>query len=288
VSRPVIITCAVNGGSAAALAEHDAIPVEPRQICASALEAVAAGASIVHVHVRDPETSRASNQFNLYAEVARLWRAAGTEALLNLTCSMDGHIALDGVDRLGEATTLRSPRERVRHALELRPEIGTLDCGVMGAGESIFVARMSDLREMAGLFRDAGIKPEIECFDFGHIENARSLIVEGLIAPPPFIQICLGAGYGAPADPHCLRGMRAMLPDGVTWAAFACGPAELPVLAETVLSGGHVRVGLEDNRRLLDGRPATNAALVAQAVQIIQGLGERVATPAEARELLRI
>jgi uncharacterized protein (DUF849 family) len=288
VPRDVIITCAVNGGSDAALAENPALPISPAQICEAALEAAEAGAAIVHIHVRDPITGKPSNEFALYAEVMERLRAPATDVLINLTCSMASLVALDveGGVRLAEGTTLDTPRARVRHALELKPDIATIDCGVFAIGEAIFVGRFSDLREMGRLYAAAGIRPELECFDLAHIETAKRLIAEGEIAAPPFIQICLGTGYGAPDNVAALDGMRAQLPAGAVWAAFGCGVRQLALVPDIVRAGGHVRVGLEDSRVMVDGTLATNGGLVSAAAGMIRELGHRPASVARAREIL--
>jgi uncharacterized protein (DUF849 family) len=290
MARPIIVTAAVTGGSVAALREHPAIPRSPAEICAACVASAEAGAAIVHVHVRDPETGLPSNRFELYAELMERLRASGIDALVNVTTSMDGHLVLQKGEAvaLSPRSTLGTPEARLRHVLTLRPEIATLDCGVMAHGEAIFVARHSDLTAMAKLMRDAGLKPEIECFEPGHVENARRLIAEGAFAGPPFLQICLGTGYGAPTDLGLLRAMHGILPDGVVWAAFGCGPGQLDILDETIRLGGHLRVGLEDNRLNAAGAQADNGALVREAVSRIGAAGHRAATPAEARAILGI
>jgi uncharacterized protein (DUF849 family) len=286
----VIITCAVNGGSDAALSEHPAIPKSPAEICNAVVAAAKAGAAVAHIHVRDPVTGKASNEFALYAEVMRLVRQAAPDILINLTCSMASLVMLDMDDgvRLAPGTTLDEPAARIRHALELRPDIATIDCGVFGIGEAIFVGRPSDLTAMGVAFRGAGIRPELECFDLSHMENAKRLIARGVIEPPPFIQICLGTGYGAPDNVAALHGMRAQLPEDAVWAAFGCGQRQLGLVPEIVHAGGHVRVGLEDSREMPDGSRATNEGLVAAAATLIRSAGRRPASAARAREILRL
>jgi uncharacterized protein (DUF849 family) len=286
----VIVSCAVTGGSSAVLAKHPNIPKTPSQIAEAALEAAKAGAAIVHIHVREPETGAPSNRFELYEQVVKKLRDAATDVLINLTCGMDGSLTIDSVDPLeiGKATTLKNPTGRCIHAIKLKPELATLDCGVMSSGESIFVARMSDLREMAALMREAGVKPEIECFELGHIENAKKLISEGKIDSPPLFQFCLSTGYGAPAVPIVVQAMREILPSGAIWGGFGCSADQMPAVAQLVALGGHVRVGLEDNIYLRRGVLASNAQLVENAVGIIERMGASVATPAEAREILRV
>ncbi|MGY2891283.1 uncharacterized protein (DUF849 family) [Bradyrhizobium sp. USDA 4524] len=290
MSRKVMVTCAVTGGSSAILAKHPNIPKTPAQIAEAALEAAKAGAAIVHIHVREPETGVPSNRFELYEQVVKKLRDAATDVIVNLTCGMDGSLTLASLDpiNIGKATTLKNPIERCIHAIKLQPELATLDCGTMIFGESMYVARMSDLREMATLMREAGVKPELECFELGHIETAKNLISESKIDAPPLFQFCLGTGYGAPAVPIIVQAMREILPSGAIWGGFGCGAGEMPAVAQLLTMGGHVRVGLEDNIYLRRGVLASNAQLVENAVGIIERIGASVATPAEAREILGV
>lgn len=290
MSRKVIITCAVTGGNSAVLAKHPNIPKTPSQIADAALEAANAGAAVVHIHVRDPDTGLGSNRFELYEQVVKKLRDAATDVIINLTCGMDGELAIDSVDpiTIGKASTLRAPMGRCLHAIKLQPELCTLDCATLLFGDRIYVARMSDLREMATLMHEAGVKPELECFDLGHIETAKKLISEGSVDGPGLFQFCLSTGNGAPATPIVLQAMRELLPSGAIWGGFGCGADEMPMVAQVVSMGGHVRVGLEDNIYLRRGVLASNAQLVENAVGIIERMGDSVATPAEARKLLGV
>ncbi|WP_256464881.1 3-keto-5-aminohexanoate cleavage protein [Bradyrhizobium sp. 164] len=159
--------------------------------------------------------------------------------------------------------------------VKLQPEISTLDCATMTFGERIYVARMSELREMAALMRKAGVKPELECFELGHIETAKKLVSEGTIEGAPLFQLCLSTGNGAPALPIVLQAMRELLPKGAIWGGFGCGEDEMPIFAQTVTMGGHVRVGLEDNIYLRRGVLASKAGLVENAVGIVERMGGR-------------
>ncbi|WP_407114542.1 3-keto-5-aminohexanoate cleavage protein [Bradyrhizobium sp. LMG 9283] len=290
MSRKIIVTCAVTGGNAAVLAKHPNIPKTPPQIADAALEAAKAGAAVVHIHVRDPDTGAPSNRFELYEQVVKRLRDASTDVIINLTSGAAGELALDSVDpiKIGTATTLKKPTERCLHAVKLQPELTSLDCGTMAFGERIFVARMSDLRELAKLMREAGVKPELECFDLSHIETAKKLISEDTIDAPPIFQFCFSTGYGAPAVPVAVQAMRELLPSGAVWGGFGCGVDEMPMVAQLVAMGGHVRVGLEDNIYLRRGVLASNAELVDNAVGIIERMGSSVATPAEARAILGV
>lgn len=290
MSQKVIITCAITGGNTAVLAKHPNIPKTPSQIADAALEAAKAGAAVVHIHVRDPDTGHASNQLELYERVVKKIRDAAIDVVINLTCGMDGELVLDSIDpiKIGKASTLKNPMERCLHAIKLQPELATLDCGTMNFGERIFVGRMSDLREMANLMRQAGVKPELECFDVGHVQTANKLVSEGLIDSPAVFQFCLSTPYGAPGTPLVLQAMRELLPPGAVWAGFGLGAAEMRMVGQIVSMEGHVRVGLEDNIYLRRGVLASNAELVENAVGIIERMGASVATPAEARAILGV
>jgi uncharacterized protein (DUF849 family) len=182
---------------------------------------------------------------------------------------------------------MTDPLERVRHVVELKPEMCSLDTATMNFGETAFVNTPAHLRIMAKAILDAGVKPEIEAFEPGHVVLAKSLIDEGLIAKPPLFQICLGVPYGAPATTRSMLYMLDLLPDGAQWASFGISRWQFPMAAQAVVLGGHVRVGLEDNLYLDHGVfSPSNAALVERAVTIVQALGAELATPDEAREIL--
>ncbi len=288
MSRPVIITCALTGGAELS-GKNNAVPVTPREIADSAIEAARAGAAIAHIHVRDPQTRRASMKLELYREVVDRIRQSGVDMLINLTTGA-GASFIPGAEepRIPDPrSSLSHPDTRVAHVLELKPDVCSLDVGSMNFGEVVFVNTPAHLRQMARAILDNGTKPELEVFELGHIRLARHLIDSGLIASPPLFQICLGIPWGAPATSETMLAMRDHLPDGAIWAAFGIGAAQFPMVAQAVLLGGHVRVGFEDNLYLSRGVPApSNAALVEKAVRIIQELGDHPATPHEARSLL--
>lgn len=290
MSRPVIITCALTGGAELS-GKNTAVPVTPREIADSAIEAGRAGAAIAHIHVRNPETGRASMRLELYREVVDRIRQSGVDMLINLTTGA-GASFIPGAEepRIPDArSSLTDPERRVAHVLALKPDVCSLDVGSMNFGEVVFVNTPAHLRRMARAILDNGTKPELEVFELGHIRLARHLIDNGLIASPPLFQICLGIPWGAPATPETMLAMRDHLPDGAIWAAFGIGATQFPMVAQAVLLGGHVRVGFEDNLYLARGVPApSNAALVEKAVRIVQELGEDPATPNEARHLLRL
>jgi uncharacterized protein (DUF849 family) len=188
-------------------------------------------------------------------------------------------------------TDMAGATERLEHVAELEPEICTLDCGSMNfaaGGDYVLVNTPAILRSMARRVRDLGVRPELEVFDTGHLVLVHELIDEGLIEPPPMIQLCTGIPYGAPDDPSTLLAMVNRLPEGAVFSTFSIGRMQLPFVAMAALVGGNVRVGLEDNLYLSRGRLASNAELVERAVHILEGMNVRVLGPGEVREKLRL
>jgi len=284
----VFITCAVTG-SADSVGKNRHVPVTPEQIAAAALEAHAAGAAIVHLHVRDPLSGAASRDPKLFRDVVQRIRQAGTDVILNLTGGMGGDLMIGPEDaplKFKAGTDFVGPRERIQHVIELKPEIGSLDCGSLNFDESLYGTTPGYLRSMARAYQQQGIRPELEVFELGHIELAKQLLAEGLIDQPPLFQLCLGIKYAAPATPQAMLAMRDALPPGALWSAFGLGRMQMPMVAQAVLLGGNVRVGLEDNLYLDRGVPATNAQLVERARRIVELLGARVLSAAETRECL--
>jgi uncharacterized protein (DUF849 family) len=287
MNQEVIISCAVTGAGDT-VGKHPAIPVTPRQIADAAIEAARAGAAIAHLHVRDPLTGKAARNPALYREAVGYIRESGVDVVINLTAGMGGDFVFDPENpgRGGPGTDMADAAERVAHVEELRPEICTLDCGSLNFGNAAFLATADLLREMARRIQAAGVKPEIEAFELGHIRLAKQLMKEGLIDDPALFQLCLGIPWGAEATTEAMVAMRNHLPSGCNWAGFAIGRLQMPFVAQAVLLGGNVRVGLEDNIWLDRGVPASNGSLVERAREIIERLGARVLTPAEARAKL--
>ncbi len=287
MNHEVIVTCAVTGAGDT-VGKHPAIPVTPKQIAEAAIEAAKAGATVAHCHVRDPKTGRGSRDPQLYREVVDRIRSSGTDVIINLTAGMGGDLEIGpGEDpmRFGAGTDLVGGLTRLAHVEELLPEICTLDCGTLnfGDGDYIYVSTPAQLRAGAKRIQELGVKPELEIFDTGHLWFAKQLLKEGLLDAPPLFQICLGIPWGAPADTTTMKAMADNLPPGAQWAGFGIGRMQMPMVAQAMLLGGHVRVGLEDNIWLDKGVPATNGTLVQRAVEIIERLGGRALTPAEGR-----
>lgn len=291
MNRKVIVTCALTGaGDTTGRSEH--VPVTPEEIAQDAIEAARAGASVVHIHVRDVVTKQGSRDVALYREVVRLVRDSDVDPVINLTAGMGGDLFLDPGEPTKQlpGTDLVSGLERLAHVEELRPEICTIDCGSLnfGEGSQLYISTPDMLREGAARIKELGVKPEMEIFDTGNLWFANIMVEEGLIAPPPLYQLCMGIPYGAPVNAGLLQAMVHMLPAGAQWTSFAIGRDQLPWVAQSVLLGGHVRVGLEDNLYLSKGVKATNAQLTERAIQIVNDLGASVATPDEAREILQL
>ena len=291
MNNEVIITCAVTG-AADAVGKHPDMPVTPEQIATAAIEAAKAGAAVAHIHVRDPETGKGSRDPALFRETVARIRDSGTDVVLNLTAGMGGDLYMgppDDPNAFDEAETDLAPAmERLIHVDELRPEICTLDCGTMNFGDESYVMVNTPpiLRKMAEGIRALGVKPEVEAFDMGHLWLAKQLLAEGLLDSPPLFQLCLGIPYGAPADTTTMKAMVDQLPPGAMWAGFGISRMQMPMVAQAVLLGGHVRVGLEDNLYLERGVFASNAQLVEKAGRLVEIMGARVLTAAEARAKL--
>jgi uncharacterized protein (DUF849 family) len=289
MNTEIIVTCAVTGAGDT-VGRHPAIPVTPQQIADAVVDSANAGAAVAHIHVRDPETGKGSRDSRLYREVVERVRSRNVDIILNLTAGMGGDFELGDPDPkiAGPNTDLVGPLERLVHVEELRPEICTLDCGTLnfGDGNLIYISTPTYLRAGARRIRELGVKPELEVFDTGHLWFASQMHKEGLLDDPPLFQFCLGIPWGAPADTTTMKAMKDSLPPGAVWAGFGIGRMQMPMVAQAVLLGGNVRVGLEDNLYLGKGVFASNGQLVEKAIKIIELLGARPLTPAEARRKL--
>ncbi len=287
MNREVMITCALTGAGDT-VGKHPGVPVTPAEIAAAAIEAAKAGAAIAHVHVRDPETGGISHDTEHFREVVERIRESDTDVVINLTAGGGGDLFLSDDDPTvaGSGTDIQTPEQRHEPVAELLPEICSLDCGSYNFADGIYVDPAPWVRRHAALIRDAGVRPELECFDLGHIWLAKQLVEEGLVDDPAWFQLCVGVPWAAEANPETLLAMRNMLPEGAQWTALGLGRMQMPIAAQAVLLGGNVRVGLEDNLYLDKGVLASNGQLVERAVTIVESLGARALTPAETRERL--
>ena len=291
MNRDVFITCAVTGsGSTQDRSPH--VPRSPKEIADSAIAAAKAGAAVVHCHVRDPETGTPSRDLKLYREVTDRIRDADIDVVLNLTAGMGGDITFGPTDAPfpvnAAGTDMVGAEERVAHIAECLPEICTLDCGTMNFAEADYVMTNTPgmLRAMGQMMTDLGVKPEIEAFDTGHLWFAKELVKEGVLEPNALVQLCMGVPWGAPDDLNTLMAMVNNVPDDWTFSAFGLGRNQMAYVAASVLAGGNVRVGLEDNLWLGKGELATNEQLVTCARGIIESMGARVIGPDEVRTKL--
>ncbi len=292
--RKVLITCAVTG-SAPFNPKHPNFPKTPEQIANAAVEAAKAGASIAHIHVRDPRTGAGSRDRALFKEVVSRIRDQETDIVINLTAGMGAMFFPDPNDesRALPESDVVGVSERVAHLKDCLPEIASLDVTtgnqVEGPVEFVYLNTTRTLRGMAKCFQEFGVKPELEAFQAGDVLFANQLVSEGLIDGPPMYQMVLGVKWGAPASPETVLYMRDLIDaPGVYWTAMGIARDEFPVAGQSILAGGHVRVGLEDNLYLERGVFATNGQLVERAARLVDYFGCEPATPAETREMLQL
>jgi len=290
MSGKTIVTCAVTG-SITRPDQHPGLPITPKEIAESAIDAAKAGAAVAHLHVRNPETGAPSMDLDLYREVVDRIRESDTDLVINLTGGPGSRfIPGDGDPKnAAEGSTLMAPEKRIEHIVTLKPEICTLDFNTMWFGNSVVINEPRSLAVMGHAIHEAGVLPEIEVFDSGDIRLARKFIDDGVLAKPPLFQLVLGIQYGFPGTPEALMFAKSLLPADARWAAMGIGRMEFPIVAQAAILGGHVRVGLEDNLYIEKGVYApSNAVLVERAVSLVRLLGGDVATPAEARSMLSL
>ena len=290
LNREVFITCAVTG-SGSTQDRSQFVPRSPKDIADSAINAARAGAAIVHCHVRDPETGKPSRNLAYYREVTDRIRGADVDVVLNLTAGMGGDIVFGGTEKplpVAEGTDMIGAEERVAHIIECLPEICTLDCGTMNFAEADYVMTNTPgmLQEMGSIMTKAGVKPEIEAFDTGHLWYAKQLVKDGIIGEDVLVQLCMGVPWGAPDDLNTFMAMVNNVPENWTFSAFSLGRNQMPYVAAAILAGGNVRVGLEDNLWLKKGVLAKNEDLVLRAKKIIEAMGAKVIGPEEVRDKL--
>ncbi|MFY9320371.1 3-keto-5-aminohexanoate cleavage protein [Lentibacter algarum] len=292
MNKEVFITCAVTGsGGTQDRSPH--VPRSPKEIAESAIKAAKAGAAVVHCHVRDPETGKPSRDLKLYREVTDRVRESDTDVVLNLTAGMGGDMIFGSSEApfpLAEGTDMVGATERVAHIAECLPEICTLDCGTMNFAEADYVMTNTPgmLTAMGTMMTKLGVKPEIEAFDTGHLWYAKQLVADGVLEPDALVQLCMGVPWGAPDDLNTFMAMVNNVPSNWTFSAFALGRNQMAYVAASVLAGGNVRVGLEDNLWLDKGVLAENYQLVERAVTIIENMGAKVIGPEAVREKLKL
>jgi uncharacterized protein (DUF849 family) len=298
MNHDVIISCAVTGDDTK-VKKSPHCAITPAEIAATAIEAAKAGAAIVHIHVRDPETGNFSMETRHYREVVKRIRESKVDVIVNLTCGMGGYIVVgeNGLkDTPAPGSDFCTQEDRMRHVIDLaqeglyKPEICTIDCGSLnfGDGNRAYISTPNYLRQGAAIARDLKVKPELEVFDTGNLWFVKQMVKEGLLDNPALIQLCMGIAYGVPADTGHLLAMVNNLPENCNWGSFAISRMQMPWVAQSILLGGNVRVGLEDNLYLSKGVYASNAQLVEKARTIIEAMGARILTAAEARDRLKL
>lgn len=290
IKSNIFITCAITGsGSTQDLSSN--VPRSPKQIADSAIAAAKAGAAVVHCHVRDPKTGVPSRDPRLYRELTDRIRDSKTDVILNLTAGMGGDMFFGPPSAplpLKNETDMGSAESRMEPIADCLPEICTLDCGSMNFGEGDYVMTNTPgmLRAMGSMMTALGIKPEIEAFETGHLWFAKQLVKEGVIESPALVQLCMGIPWGAPNDLNTYMAMVNNIPSDWHWSSFSIGRDQMPYVAASVLAGGNVRVGLEDNIWLEKGVLATNESLVKKATTIIEAMGSTLMSPQQVRDLL--
>jgi uncharacterized protein (DUF849 family) len=290
IKSNIFITCAITGsGSTQDLSSN--VPRSPKQIADSAIAAAIAGAAVVHCHVRDPKTGVPSRDPRLYRELTDRIRDSKTDVILNLTAGMGGDMFFGPPSAplpLKNETDMGSAESRMEPIADCLPEICTLDCGSMNFGEGDYVMTNTPgmLRAMGSMMTALGIKPEIEAFETGHLWFAKQLVKEGVIESPALVQLCMGIPWGAPNDLNTYMAMVNNIPSDWHWSSFSISRDQMPYVAASVLAGGNVRVGLEDNIWLEKGVLATNESLVKKATTIIEAMGSTLMSPQQVRDLL--
>lgn len=290
INTSVFITCAITG-SGSTQDRSAEVPRSPEQIANSAIAAAKAGAAVVHCHVRDPETGVASRDPKLYRELTDRIRDSKSDVVLNLTAGMGGDMVFGPPSAplpLQDGTDMGSAESRMEPIAECLPEICTLDCGTMNFAEADYVMTNTPgmLREMGSMMTALGVKAEIEAFDTGHLWFAKQLVKEGILESPALIQLCMGIPWGAPNDLNTYMAMVNNIPSDWNWSSFSIGRDQMPYVAASVLAGGNVRVGLEDNLWLEKGVLATNESLVKKAATIIEAMGSTLMNPQQVRDEL--
>jgi uncharacterized protein (DUF849 family) len=286
-----VLTAAITGaGTRPEDTPH--LPITPEQIATSALECAEAGASVVHIHVRDPETGRPAIALELYEDTVDRIKKHNKDVIINLTTG-PGAVFVPGKEKLsvgGPGTYLFDAELRVRHIEKIKPDICSIDFNTMHqAGNGIRINHRSIVKEMIERVQTVGCKPELEIFDSGDFRIAKEFVEEGIIASPPLWQFALGIKYGWDATPETLDYARRQLPQSAVWSAFGISKMEMPIVVQSWLYGGHIRVGLEDNIFIEKGILAeSNAELVTKAVRVVKDLGGQIANYQEAREIFNL
>jgi uncharacterized protein (DUF849 family) len=285
-----MITCAVTGNLTKPEMNR-ALPVSPEQIADSALEAAEAGAAAVHIHVRHPDTGAPSMEVAHYRAVVERIRAKNTALIINLTTGPGGRFQPSDENPAvgGPRTNLLHPERRVEHVVALKPDVCTLDLNTMTFGQEVVINTPPNLRKMAAAIYESGVVPELELFDSGDIQLMNDFLAEGVLRQPALVSLVLGVKYGFPATPGAMAFARSMLPSDTIWTGFGIGRSAFPMVAQSFLLGGMVRIGMEDTVNVAKGRLAKgNGELVEKARHVVELLGGEIMRAEEAREMLHL
>ncbi|WP_321393685.1 3-keto-5-aminohexanoate cleavage protein [Emcibacter sp.] len=287
MTKKIFMTCAVTGSSP--LPKHPNFPFKPEHVAAEGLAAAEAGAAILHIHVRDPETGAASTELELYREVIGLIREKNKEVILNVTTGPGCTWMQSDTEpeKCGPGTLMYTAERRLEHILDLKPEMCTLDICTMQLWGGAAINLDPMITRMGEMIQDMGVLPEIECFEAGDFVFADDLMAKGALPKNAPYSFVLGTKYGLPATTEAMSYARNQIPRGANWTAFGVSRHSFPMAAQAVLLGGNVRVGFEDTVYLRRGKmAANNAELVSWGASIIEHLGNDLATAGEAREML--
>ena len=248
------------------------VPLQPREIADEIYACWKAGASIAHIHVRDDE-DKSSMSFEKFEETVGYIRETDCDIVINLTTS--GQLGLDD-------------EARMKHVIELKPDIASYDCGSMNwMHSSVFENSPRFLEKLGLAMQENNVKPEIEIFDAGMIYNALYYLKKGILKAPLHFQFVLGAAGGMDATVENLVFLKSLLPENCTWGALGIGKGHLPIMYAALALGGHVRVGMEDNVFYSKGVLAkSNVEFVERTKRIVQELNKEIASPDEARQIL--
>ena len=284
-----LVTCALTG-NADTTRKNPNIPVSPKEIAKSADEAAKAGATMVHIHVRNSETGLESTKKEDFVEVVDRIRQQGTDVIINLTTAIGIWAVFDKEDpgKLSPETNFWPWQKRLEHIEAAMPDVCSLDVPIMNYADTPYLNLPDQVRGMAKRLQEIKVKPETECFDLGDMWATQRFIDEGIFDAPPLIQLCMGVKYGAQATPQGLLAMYELMPKDCVWGTLGVGPAQMQMVAQSAMLGGNVRVGLEDNLYLRKGQLATNPQLVEAAIDIIQKLGGNISSVKEAKKTLNL
>ncbi len=266
--QDVVLTAAIVGAELTR-EQTPYLPITPQEIADEAARCREAGASIIHLHVRDGagKNTQSGERF------AQVIEAIRSKCDCIVQASTGGAVGMSIEERTG--------------SLSSKPEMATLNCGTINFGDDVFVNSRRDIRAIAAQIRDAGAIPELECYEVGHIEEALALVAEGAIGQPLHFQFVLGIKGAIPAREDVVDFMRSLVPEGATWAVAAVGRWQQPMTELAMRLGGHARVGLEDNIFTSKGVLAEGSApLVARAAAYARSIGRDPADPARARSIL--